>query len=101
MGPTFDPDLTLTFTLKLALFFFEYVTFHPATPTVTLTQAVLDLSEEQEQRMIDAHADMMSRLSAIFAKHQMVLMGVNDHQRGPAAYSDGIGTTTVQWSVRI
>ena len=47
--------------------------------------------------MIDAYADMMSRLSAIFAKHQKVLMGVNDHQRGPAAYSDGVGTTTARW----
>ena len=46
--------------------------------------------------MIDAHAEMMGRLSAIFAKHQAVLMGLNDHRRGPATYSDGVGTTMVR-----
>ena len=46
--------------------------------------------------MIDAHTEMMGRLSASFAKHQKVLMGVNDHHQGPAAYSDGVGTTTVR-----
>ena len=58
-------------------------------------QAVLELTDEQEERLIEAYADMMARLSAIFAKHQSMLVALHD-DRAIAAYSSGIGTTTVR-----
>jgi len=56
---------------------------------------VLKLTEEQEEDMVEAYSDMMARLTAIFARHQSMLVAVADHQALPE-YSNGMGTTTVR-----
>jgi len=63
--------------------------------TPAATQAVLKLTEEQEEDMVEAYTDMMARLTAIFARHQSMLVAVADHQALPE-YSNGMGTTTVR-----
>ena len=45
--------------------------------------------------MVEAYSDMMARLTAIFARHQSMLVAVADHQALPE-YSNGMGTTTVR-----
>ena len=60
----------------------------------TAVQAVLKLTEDQEEGMVEAYSNMMARLTAIFAKHQSMLVAVADHPAMPE-YSNGVGTTTV------